>query len=271
MKNDLSPSSSARPNSKESQEKNCSEEFSFGFEKVSASTKRERVNTVFSNVANEYDLMNDLMSLGTHRLFKRMLVEVSGINSGDQILDLAGGTGDVADLIYRTVGNTGHITLADPNLQMIEIGRNRLLDAGACNVSTCVCTAEELPFRADTFDKITLSFGFRNFTNQYQALSEMRRILKPGGSVTILEFTKPKAQPLKNLYAQYRSLWPKLGEFITGDKASYTYLNDSIEVHLSQEALVEMFRDAGYVSCFYTDLLGGVAAIHKGTKPINDR
>ena len=270
MKNDLSPSSSARPNSKESQEENCSEEFSFGFEKVSASTKRKRVNTVFTNVANEYDLMNDLMSLGTHRLFKRMLVEVSGINSGDQILDLAGGTGDVADLIYRTVGNTGHITLADPNLQMIEIGRNRLLDAGACNVSTCVCTAEELPFRADTFDKITLSFGFRNFTDQYQALSEMRRILKPGGSVTILEFTKPKAQPLKNLYAQYRSLWPKLGAFITGDKASYTYLNDSIEVHLSQEDLVEMFRDAGYVSCFYTDLLGGVAAIHKGTKPIND-
>ena len=270
MKDDLNVSSNARPNSKEIREENCPEEFSFGFEKVSANTKRKRVNNVFTNVANEYDLMNDLMSLGTHRLFKRMLVEVSGINSGDQILDLAGGTGDIADLIYRTVGNTGHITIADPNLEMIAIGRNRLLDAGACNVSTCVCTAEELPFRADTFDKITLSFGFRNFTDQYQALSEMRRTLKPGGSVTILEFTKPKAQPLKNLYAQYRSLWPKLGEFITGDRASYTYLNDSIEVHLSQEDLVEMFRDTGYVSCFYTDLLGGVAAIHKGTKPISD-
>ena len=270
MKDDLNVSSNARPSSKEIREEIRSEEFSFGFEKVSANTKRNRVNNVFTNVANEYDLMNDLMSLGTHRLFKRMLIEISGINSGDQILDLAGGTGDIADLIYRTVGNTGHITIADPNLEMIAIGRNRLLNQGACNVSTCVCTAEELPFRADTFDKITISFGFRNFTDQYQAFSEMKRILKPGGSITILEFTKPKAQLLKNLYAQYRSLWPKLGEFITGDKASYTYLNDSIEVHLSQEALVEMFRDAGFVSCFYTDLLGGVAAIHKGTKPISD-
>ncbi len=270
MKDEQSSSSDTRLSNEVSHEKDFSEEFSFGFEKVSAGTKRNRVNTVFTNVANEYDLMNDLMSLGTHRLFKRMLVEVSGLNSGDQILDLAGGTGDVADLIYRTVGNTGHITIADPNLQMIEIGRNRLLDAGACNVSTCVCTAEELPFRANTFEKITLSFGFRNFTDQQQAFTEMRRILKPGGSVTILEFTKPKAQLLKNLYAQYRSLWPKLGALITGDKASYTYLNDSIEVHLSQEALVKMFRDAGFVNCFYTDLLGGVAAIHKGTKPISN-
>ncbi len=238
----------------------------FGHKKVTAAEKTELVGGVFSSVAPRYDLMNDLMSLGTHRLFKRMLVELSGARSGHHILDLAGGTGDIAELLAPIVGADGQVLLADRNAEMMRVGRNRLLDHGHANIEFCQLSAEALPFADNSFDAITLAFGIRNFTDKAAALSELRRVLKPGAALLVLEFSKPKAPLLRAAYAGFQGLWPTMGRLVTGDAESYRYLVESIDVHPDQKTLKLMMRDAGFDSVTYHNLLGGIAAIHRAVR-----
>lgn len=235
----------------------------FGHKKVTAAEKTRLVSSVFSSVAQRYDLMNDLMSLGTHRLFKRMLVELSGARSGHRILDLAGGTGDIAALLAPIVGADGQVVLADRNAQMMTVGRDRLLDQGHANIEFCQLTAEQLPFADGSFDAVTLGFGIRNFTDKDAALRELRRVLKPGGALLVLEFSTPKAPLLKAAYTGFQGLWPAMGRLVAGDSESYRYLVESIRVHPDQKALKLMMRDAGFASVTYHNLIGGIAAIHR--------
>ena len=239
----------------------------FGHRKVTAQEKTELVSDVFRTVAERYDVMNDLMSLGTHRLFKRMVVESSGVRPGDLVLDLAGGTGDMSALFGRAVGPSGRVILADLNEAMMRVGRSRMYDQGLTNIAFCQTPGEHLPFADATFDVACISFGLRNFTNKDQALSELLRILKPGAPLLVLEFSKPRAPLLKNAYAAFQSLWPVAGRAIVGDSDAYQYLIESIEVHPDQKALKQMFTDAGFIDVGYHDLVGGIAAIHRGSKP----
>ncbi|MFK7912842.1 MAG: class I SAM-dependent methyltransferase [Pseudomonadales bacterium] len=235
----------------------------FGHQKVSASEKTRLVGNVFSSVAERYDIMNDLMSLGTHRLFKRMLVELSGARPGHRIVDLAGGTGDVAALLAPIVGASGELILADRNAEMMAVGRNRLLDDGHANVSFCQLTAERLPFPDHSIDAVTIAFGIRNFTDKDAALRELNRVLKPGGVLLVLEFSKPKNPLLKTAYSGFQSLWPAMGQLLVGDAGSYRYLVESIRVHPDQNQLKLMMRDAGFAEVTCHDLVGGIAAIHR--------
>jgi demethylmenaquinone methyltransferase / 2-methoxy-6-polyprenyl-1,4-benzoquinol methylase len=240
----------------------------FGFEKVAWAEKAQRVRSVFASVASKYDVMNDVMSFGVHRLWKQFTLSLTGLRPGQRALDVAGGTGDLALGMLRQVGKQGSVVLSDINPNMLERGRDRLLDMGAAgNVECLVADAERLPFDDNSFDCVTIGFGLRNVTDKAAALNSMLRVLKPGGQLLILEFSHPVAPGLKPLYDAYSfNVLPLLGRFIAGDEASYRYLAESIRVHPDQETLLEMLRTAGYGQVRYHNLSGGIVALHRGYK-----
>jgi demethylmenaquinone methyltransferase/2-methoxy-6-polyprenyl-1,4-benzoquinol methylase len=240
----------------------------FGYEQVARAEKGGRVHSVFASVAPKYDLMNDLMSFGAHRLWKRFTLSLTGLRAGHRALDVAGGTGDLAAGLLRQVGKTGHVVLSDVNDRMLERGRDRLLDAGfAGNVECVLADAERLPFADDSFDCVTIGFGLRNVTDKAAALASMHRVLKVGGQLLVLEFSKPVAPLLKPVYDAYSfNVLPKLGQMVAGDAASYRYLAESIRMHPDQETLLGMLRDAGFAHARYHNLAGGIVAVHRGYK-----
>ena len=237
----------------------------FGFESVPEDEKQKRVAGVFDSVADRYDLMNDLMSGGLHRLWKRFTIEQSHVKPGQRVLDLAGGTGDLAKKFAERVGSAGLVCLADINASMLRIGRDRLFDAG-CLVSAVQCDAEKLPFRADAFDCVSIAFGLRNVTRKDTALAEMRRVIRPGGRVLVLEFSRVW-KPLGPLYDAYSfSVLPALGKLIAKDAESYRYLAESIRMFPSQEELKLMMERAGFDKVDYFNLTAGLVALHVGVK-----
>jgi len=240
----------------------------FGFEKVPWAQKAERVRAVFSSVAGKYDLMNDLMSFGVHRLWKHFTLSLTGLKAGQRALDVAGGTGDLAIGLARQVGKTGQVVLSDINSAMLAAGRDRLLDLGfAGNVECVLADAERLPCADDSFDCVTIGFGLRNVTDKAAALSSMHRVLKPGGQLLVLEFSKPVAPGLKPLYDAYSfRVLPRLGEWVAKDAASYRYLAESIRMHPDQETLLAMLDEAGFGQTRYHNLTGGIVAVHRGYK-----
>ena len=239
----------------------------FGYETVPVDEKATRVKGVFDSVASRYDVMNDLMSGGMHRLWKRYTIEQAAVRRGHTILDLAGGTGDLALRFLKQVGDEGRVVLADINRAMLSEGRDRLIDAGAAgNLSVAQVDAEKLPFDEGTFDCLTIAFGLRNVTDKNAALRSMHRVLKPGGKALILEFSTPAAtlQPLYDLYSF--NVLPLLGKFVADDADSYKYLAESIRMHPDQETLLGMMQDAGFERCRYHNLTAGVVALHVGYK-----
>jgi len=240
----------------------------FGFEKVAAADKARRVHAVFDSVAHRYDVMNDLMSLGAHRFWKRFALSLTGLRPGGSALDVAGGTGDLAKGLLKQVGKSGHVVLSDINPAMLEIGRDRLLDAGFVgNVECIVADAERLPFDDNAFDCVTIGFGLRNVTDKAAALSSMYRVLKSGGQLLVLEFSRPVAPGLKPLYDAYSfNVLPMLGNLIAKDADSYRYLAESIRMHPDQETLLDMLRTAGFGQARYHNLSGGIVAVHRGYK-----
>jgi len=239
----------------------------FGFEQVAAADKAERVRAVFASVAGKYDVMNDLMSFGAHRLWKHFTLSLTGLRPGQCALDVAGGTGDLAAGMLRQVGKSGRVVLSDVNPAMLEIGRDRLLDKGLVgNVECIVADAERLPFEDNSFDCVTIGFGLRNVTDKAAALKSMHRVLKPGGQLLVLEFSTPVAG-LKPLYDAYSfKVLPWLGDLVAKDAASYRYLAESIRMHPSQEVLLDMLRTAGFGLARYHNLTGGIVAVHRGYK-----
>lgn len=240
----------------------------FGYQKVPLEEKARRVAGVFHSVAEKYDVMNDLMSLGVHRLWKRYTIELSGVRRGQRILDLAGGTGDLAKRFARMVGDSGEVVLADINGSMLRQGRSRLVDAGVVgNLRYVQADAEWLPFPDNHFDCISIAFGLRNVTDKQRALASMYRVLKPGGRVLVLEFSKPAVPGLKPLYDLYSfTMLPLLGRLVAGDASSYRYLAESIRMHPDQETLKTMMETAGLERCQYFNLSGGIVALHRGYK-----
>ena len=238
----------------------------FGFREVPVEEKTGLVHEVFESVAGKYDLMNDLMSLGVHRLWKRDFVANSGIRLGHQVLDLAGGTGDIAALLCERVGKRGRVVLSDINEAMLEVGRRRLEDRGITgNISYSLANAEKLPFGDGEFDAVTIAFGLRNVTDKDAALREMFRVLRPGGKALILEFSQVQPELLKKMYDSYSfGILPVLGKLVAGDEDSYRYLAESIRQHPPQEELAEMMRSAGFEEVRFRNLTGGVVAIHSG-------
>ncbi len=240
----------------------------FGFEKVPLTDKARRVSSVFSSVAENYDLMNDLMSFGVHRLWKRFVVDLAGVRAGHHVLDLAGGTGDLARLFVREVGDGGSVTLADLNADMLDVGRRRLIDSGVLKGVAYVQTdAESLPFADDRFDLVSIAFGLRNVTRKERALKSMFRVLRPGGQLLILEFSTLNIPFLDPLYRAYiMNALPRIGRIVAGDSDSYRYLAESIRLHPSQRELLDMIETAGFERSGYHNLSGGVAAVHRGYK-----
>lgn len=240
----------------------------FGYSEVPTGQKTALVRGVFDSVAGNYDVMNDLMSMGVHRLWKRHFVDTCGIHPGDRVLDLAGGTGDIAALLSRRVGGTGQVVLSDINEAMVGVGRRRLDDRGiVANVRYALANAENLPFASKSFDAVTIAFGLRNVTDKDAALREMRRVLRPGGRVHILEFSEVRAEPLKKIYDTYSfSLLPMMGRLVAGDADSYQYLAESIRQHPPQRELAKMLENAGFDTVTYRNLTGGVVAIHRGRR-----
>jgi demethylmenaquinone methyltransferase/2-methoxy-6-polyprenyl-1,4-benzoquinol methylase len=240
----------------------------FGYQQVPVNEKAKKVEAVFSSVANQYDVMNDVMSLGVHRLWKRFAIGLSGVRAGQQVLDIAGGTGDLALSFAEKVGPQGHVWLADINAAMLSVGRDRLLNQGKVKeVSYIQANAECLPFADNQFDCVTIAFGLRNVTDKLMALRSMYRVLKPGGRLLVLEFSKPVLPALQTVYDIYSfSLLPKLGQWIAGDADSYRYLVESIRRHPDQEALKLMMVEAEFESCEYHNLSGGIVALHRGYK-----
>jgi len=238
----------------------------FGFQQVPWRDKARRVRAVFDSVAGRYDLMNDLMSAGAHRLWKQFALSLTGLNTGDQALDIAGGTGDLAAGLARQVGKSGLVVLADINASMLQHGRDRLIDRGLVgNLQYVQANAEQLPFADGSFDVVTIGFGLRNVTDKPAALAAMRRALKPGGQLLVLEFAKPVLPALGRLYDAYSfNLLPWLGRAVAGDAESYRYLAESIRRHPDQEALLELMKTAGLESCRYHNLSGGIVAVHRG-------
>jgi demethylmenaquinone methyltransferase/2-methoxy-6-polyprenyl-1,4-benzoquinol methylase len=237
----------------------------FGFQTVAEEEKAKKVGEVFHSVANRYDLMNDVMSAGLHRLWKRFTVETSGVRAGNRVLDIAGGSGDLSRLFARKVGNSGQVILTDINASMLGVGRDRLIDDGL-SVPALQCDAEKLPFPDDYFDCVSVAFGLRNMTHKDVALTEMQRVLKPGGRLLVLEFShiwKP-LQPAYDVYSF--KLLPLMGKLLAGDEASYRYLAESIRVHPDQQALRQLMLDAGFAKVDYHNLTTGVVALHKGWK-----
>ena len=238
----------------------------FGFSRVSPEEKTQRVRGVFDSVADRYDLMNDLMSLGAHRLWKRFALARTGLRPGGIALDVAGGTGDLAIGMSRQVGPRGRVLLSDINPAMLGIGRGRLLDAGAGGNSRAVCAdATALPCRAGSFDCVTIGFGLRNVTGKLDALKSMARAVKPGGRLLVLEFSRPALEFIRPAYDWYSfALIPALGRVVAGDADSYRYLVESIRVHPDQETLAGMMREAGFEDVRWHNLSGGIVALHIG-------
>lgn len=239
----------------------------FGFRNVPVGEKSQHVRQVFDSVADNYDLMNDMMSLGIHRLWKRYAINMATLKPGERVLDLAGGTGDLTRLMAPIVGERGHITLADINAAMLNNGRSRLLDKGISgNVDFAQVDAEQLPFLDNSFDLVTMAFGLRNVTNKQRALDSLYRVIRPGGRLLVLEFSRPTAL-LKPAYDFYSfAILPKLGQFIARDESSYRYLAESIRMHPDQQTLQSMMEQAGLERCDYHNLSGGIVAIHRGYK-----
>jgi demethylmenaquinone methyltransferase/2-methoxy-6-polyprenyl-1,4-benzoquinol methylase len=238
----------------------------FGYEKVAREQKAWRVREVFDSVADKYDVMNDLMSFGIHRLWKRYTLSQTNLKPGQSALDVAGGTGDLALGMSKQVGPTGRVVLSDINEAMLARGRDRLLDAGVVgNVEFSLANAEKLPFADASFDVVTIGFGLRNVTDKPAALRSMFRVLKPGGQLMILEFSKPQAPGLAPVYDAYSfGVLPALGRVIANDAASYRYLAESIRMFPDQETLAAMMRDAGFDAVKYHNLTGGIVALHRG-------
>jgi demethylmenaquinone methyltransferase/2-methoxy-6-polyprenyl-1,4-benzoquinol methylase len=237
----------------------------FGFENVDESEKARRVRGVFDSVATRYDLMNDLMSMGLHRAWKAYTVMVANVGEGSRVLDIAGGTGDLALAFSKKVGTSGQVVHTDINEAMLRTGRDRLLDAGV-SLPTMVCDAEKLPFPDNHFDVVTVAFGLRNMTHKDAALKEMNRVLKPNGKLLVLEFSKV-AKPLQKAYDWYSfKVLPRLGKAVAGDDASYRYLAESIRMHPAQEELKTLMKEGGFGHVDYHNMTGGVVALHVGIK-----
>jgi len=240
----------------------------FGYKTVDAKDKAKMVRGVFDSVADNYDIMNDVMSFGVHRVWKKVAVELAGIRPGHRILDLASGTGDLANRFAGLVGPDGQVIMTDINAAMLKNGRDRMIDKGhAGNMNYCQVNAEQLPFPDNYFDCITIAFGLRNVTHKDVALKSMYKALKPGGRVLVLEFSKPTTKPLQKLYDMYSfSLLPMMGKYIAKDEESYRYLAESIRMHPDQETLKDMMQTAGLERCDYHNQTGGIVAIHRGFK-----
>lgn len=241
----------------------------FGYRDVPRREKENLVAGVFHSVAGKYDIMNDLMSMGVHRIWKRFTIELSAVRSGHKVLDIAGGTGDLTTRFSRLVGPEGTVVLADINDSMLKVGRDKLLDKGlANNIEYVQANAECLPFPDNTFDCITIAFGLRNVTNKDKALASMLRVLKPGGRLLVLEFSKTQNPTLTRIYDTYSfKLLPAIGKLVANDSESYQYLAESIRMHPDQETLENMMKDAGFVNTAYHNMTGGIVALHKGVKP----
>jgi demethylmenaquinone methyltransferase/2-methoxy-6-polyprenyl-1,4-benzoquinol methylase len=237
----------------------------FGFETIAENEKAKRVAGVFTSVASKYDVMNDLMSAGLHRVWKRFAVSISGVREGQCVLDVAGGSADLSRLFLKKTGGRGQVVLTDINNAMLRVGRDRLLDEGYTTPVT-QCDAEHLPFPDNYFDCVSIAFGLRNVTHKNIALREMQRVLKPGGRLIVLEFSKI-AKPLEKIYDTYSfKLLPKIGQLIANDANSYRYLAESIRMHPGQEELKNMMEEAGLEKVEYFNLTGGVVAVHRGYK-----
>src|SRR5699024_1565653 len=238
----------------------------FGYETIDKDQKEERVAEVFHSVASKYNVMNDVMSFGIHRLWKNTTMQLAAAKRGDQVLDLAGGTGDLTILLSRRVGPKGRGVLSDINSSMLEEGRKRLINKGIVeNVEFKQINAEHIPFEDNTFDIVTIGFGLRNVTDKLAALKEMKRVLKPGGRAVILEFSKPTVPGLGSLYDFYSfNIIPKMGKLIADDEASYRYLTESIRMHPGQQELKAMMLEAGSDEVDYKNLTGGIVAVHSG-------
>lgn len=239
----------------------------FGYREVPVADKARHVADVFHSVAGKYDLMNDLMSMGIHRLWKWFTINNSGVRRGAKVLDIAGGTGDLTRKFSQMVGDSGKVVLADINASMLQVGRDRLTDAGVVgNVEYVQANAEALPFPDNSFDCITIAFGLRNVTDKDKALASMYRVLKPGGQLMVLEFSKP-ADWLSKVYDTYSfHLLPRIGKVITGDEESYRYLAESIRMHPDQDTLKQMMVDVGFERCDYHNMTAGIVALHRGYK-----
>jgi demethylmenaquinone methyltransferase/2-methoxy-6-polyprenyl-1,4-benzoquinol methylase len=239
----------------------------FGQREVPVAQKKELVAEVFQSVAPRYDLMNDLMSLGLHRYWKRVTIDLSGVRSGHRVLDLAGGTGDLAAQFSTLVGETGQVVLSDINPAMLEVGRAKLIDKGLVgNIEYVVADAEELPFESNHFDCVTMAFGLRNVTDKDRALSSIFRVLKPGGRLLVLEFSKPSSATFAKIYDLYSEFIPTIGKWVADDEASYRYLVESIRKHPDQDTVLKMMQEAGFEGAEYRNLTGGIVALHRGFK-----
>ena len=239
----------------------------FGYQTIPLSEKNSRVGEVFQSVASKYDLMNDLMSFGLHRLWKKFAVQLAQLRRGDNVLDVAGGTGDLVKTLTKQIGPQGKAILLDINASMLNTGRDRLLNLGLTEIKVIQANAEYLPFAEDSFDCLSIAFGLRNVTNKQTALQSMYQVLKPGGRLLVLEFSKPIVGFLQTLYDRYSfDFLPKLGEWIANDEASYRYLVESIRRHPDQKTLQTLILDAGFDECEYYNLSGGIVALHRAWK-----
>jgi len=240
----------------------------FGYQTVEAEKKKELVGEVFDSVADRYDVMNDLMSFGVHRLWKRFTINQTGVRAGQSVLDLAGGTGDLAAKLYERVGSKGTVVLSDINQSMLSVGRDRMLNDGIVgNMQYVLADAESLPFAPSTFHCVTMAFGLRNVTNKQNALNSIYATLKPGGRLLVLEFSKPVIPLLSKAYDAYSfSALPAMGKLVANDADSYRYLAESIRKHPDQDTLLQMMETAGFERCEYHNLTGGIVALHKGFK-----
>lgn len=247
---------------------NANDTTDFGYEQVKTNEKAAKVADVFHSVAAKYDIMNDLMSFGVHRLWKRFAIDCSGVRPGQKVLDLAGGTGDLTAKFSRIVGDKGQVVLADINDSMLKVGRDKLRDLGVVsNVNYVQANAQALPFPENTFDLITIAFGLRNVTDKDEALRSMYRVLKPGGRLLVLEFSKPNNDMLSKAYDMYSfNLLPTMGKMVANDSESYKYLAESIRMHPNQETLKGMMDTAGFEQTQYYNLTGGIVALHRGYK-----
>lgn len=240
----------------------------FGFREVPVTEKANLVREVFDSVAGKYDLMNDLMSLGIHRVWKRIAIQLSHVRHGDKVLDLAGGTGDMSTLFHQRVGDKGWVVLSDINAEMLRRGRDRMLDGGyTAGIGYAQIDAEHLPFPDNTFDCVCIAFGLRNVTHKEQALASMLRVLRPGGRAIILEFSQPNGELFRKTYDLYSfKILPLIGKLVANDADSYRYLAESIRKHPKQDALKTMMQQAGFSRCEYFNLTQGVVAVHRGYK-----
>lgn len=255
------------PTSGETPPSGSGPEVDFGFQRVPEAEKAARVGAVFASVAPHYDVMNDVMSLGLHRWWKHYTLQLAQLRPGQRVLDLAGGTGDLAQAMLPQVGPSGAVILADINLAMLRQGRDRHLNQGISGLHYIQADAEALPFATDHFDVVTLAFGLRNVTHKDQALAEIYRVLKPGGQLLVLEFSKPVLPGLNTVYDLYSfHVLPQLGAWIANDRASYEYLVQSIRRHPPQAELQALFEQAGFTRCTYFNLSGGIVAVHRGYK-----